>query len=165
MAGINRSFAKPGIVRPMARNALERRYASEILGPELAPLLTSGASWVAQGTGAVYDGTKAVFTASSSTAVVEVTGVTALNDNTLYKVEVDVASYVQGQVRVQVYGDTTAHLGTAGPYSENGTFVAYVRTENAGTNTNRIRIQSNGPSTPGNTLNVTRVSVREVLAL
>lgn len=133
----------------------------EVLGPELAPAF--GATWVAGGTGATTDATGAHFAASSSTAVVEVTSVTALNDNAQYKISFTVANYTQGQVRIQVYGDTINHLGTAGPVSANGVHEVYVTTSASGSLTNRIRIQTNGPSTPGNTLDVTAISVKQVL--
>lgn len=135
----------------------------EVLGEEIALPLSGGTGWVAAGTGASYTGGQAVFNASSSTAVVEMTSVTALNDNSTYKVVFTVTGYTQGQVRVQVYGDTIDHLGTAGPVSANGEHTFYVTTDATGSLTNRIRIQTNGPSTPGNTLNVTAISVKEVL--
>jgi len=135
--------------------------AVELLGSELAPAF--GATWVAGGTGATTDAQGAHFVASSSTAAVEVTGITALDDNARYRVEFTVANFTQGSVRIQVYGDTTNHLGTAGPVSANGTYVLYVNTTATGSNTNRIRIQSNGPSTPGNTMDVTAISVKKVM--
>lgn len=150
--------------RPFA-GVLGRR-GGVILGAELAlPALSSGTTWIASGgaTGSSYTGGQAVFLNATSTAVVELVSITGLDDNRLYQIETEVVDYVQGQVRIQVYGDTANHLGTAGPYSQNGTFVAYVRTENTGTFNNRIRIQTNGPSTPGNTLKVVRVSVKPVL--
>ena len=134
--------------------------AEEVLGPELAPAF--GATWVAGGTGATTDAGGAHFAASSSTAVVEVTSITALNDNAVYRVQFTVANYVQGSVRVQAYGDTANHLGTAGPVTANGVYSFDVTTSATGSLTNRIRIQSNGPSSPGNTLDVTAISVREV---
>jgi hypothetical protein len=133
----------------------------EVLGPELAPAF--GATWVAGGTGATTDGSGAHFAAASSTAAVEVTSVAALNDNAQYKVTFTVANFVQGSVRIQVYGDTANHLGTAGPVTANGVYTFYVTTTATGSLNNRIRIQSNGPSSPGNTLDVTAISVKQVL--
>lgn len=140
--------------------------AVEELGPELAPALSGGTGWTAAGTGAAYTGGQAVFTASSSTAIVEATGITGLNDNTQYKIVITVTGYTQGKARVQVTGDTANHLGqtTDGGIAANGTFTFYVVTDQTtAVAINRIRIQTNGPSTPGNTLTVTDISVKEVL--
>lgn len=134
----------------------------EVLGPELAPAF--GATWIAGGTGATTDAGGAHFVASSSTAVVEATGLTALDDNATYKIVVTVANRTQGQVRIQVYGDTINHLGTSDVMSTNGTFTFYVSTSASGSLNNRIRIQTNGPSSPGNTLDVTSISVKRVLS-
>ena len=139
----------------------QRGDFEEVLGPELT--VAFGASWVAGGTGATTDAQGAHFVASTSTAAVELTGITALDDNATYKVVFTVANYVQGQVRIQVYGDTTDHLGTAGPVSADGVHTIYVNTSATGSLTNRIRIQTNGPSTPGNTLDVTSISVKRVI--
>lgn len=139
----------------------QRGDFEEVLGAELAPAF--GATWVAGGTGATTDAGGAHFAASSSTTVVEATGITALNDNATYKLAFTVANYTQGSVRIQVYGDTTDHLGTAGPVTANGTYTFYVNTSATGSLTNRIRIQSNGPTSPGNTMDVTSISVKQVL--
>jgi hypothetical protein len=139
----------------------QRGDFEEVLGPELT--VAFGATWVAGGTGATTDAQGAHFVASSSTAAVEMTGITALDDNATYKVEFTVANRTQGQVRIQVYGDSTDHLGTAGPVSSNGVHTVYVHTSSTGSQTNRIRIQTNGPSSPGNTLDVTAISVKRVV--
>lgn len=159
--GMDRPFLR-SLLRPFS-GALGRSAGGMVLGAELAPALSAQAGWIAGGTGAAYTGGVATFTASSSTAVVEHTGITALDDNATYFCEIDVSGYTQGAVRLQVYGDTTNHLGTLGPFSANGTFTGTVTTTATGTLLNRIRIQTNGPSSPGNTLNVTRVSVKRVL--
>lgn len=134
----------------------------EVLGSELAPAF--GATWVAGGTGATTDAGGAHFVAASSTAVVEATGITALDDNATYKIVFTVANFTQGAVRVQVYGDTINHLGSTASVSANGVVTTYVSTTATGSLANRIRIQTNGPSSPGNSLDVTAISVKRVIA-
>lgn len=127
-------------------------------GPELFPgfgsLTLSGTTPPTQDANGLY------FAAASNLA--EGHANVTLKDSTTYEVVFTVAGYTGGAVRVLVYGATSAHLGATASMSANGTFIAQVTTNAAGSFTNQIRIQATGTSGT-NTFNVTSVSVKEVL--
>ena len=128
-------------------------------GPEMCPELTAPV-WVGTGTvppvqqidGILFSGVNAndmmYFPVDTK-------------DNTTYKGEIEIADYVDGSVRLVVYGDTGAHAASSANFSGNGVHSFTVSTVGTGTFNNRIAIQARGTGTT-NHYKVVKASVQEV---
>lgn len=126
---------------------------------ELAPSVAAGTWAVSNGATVTQDAGGIHFAAAANLAFADAT--ITLKDNTTYDVSITIAGWTQGAVRAMVYGATTNHLGGTSSISANGTFTFQVTTSGTGSLSNRLRLQCTGASTPGNTLTVSAISLRE----
>lgn len=135
-------------------------YTAAPADASLVPAATSG-SWTLTGNGGpvpTQGASGIVFAAANNLAAASFN--VTLKDNTNYEVEIEIADYVSGSVRVLVYGATTNHLGATASRAANGIFTQTVTTNATGSLTNQVRIQATGTNGT-NSFRIARITVKE----
>lgn len=168
ISGVSTTYVDSGDANTLAS---AKTYADSVGGasgtftvggsaPELAPAFgtwTLSTNGGAAGT-VVQDSTSITFAGAQNVAY----GMKAvtLEDSTTYDYSFTVSGYTGGSVRLLVYGNTTAHLGSTSNFSANGTYTGQVITSAGGTLTNQLRIQATGANGT-NSFTVSALSVKK----
>lgn len=128
-------------------------------GPEIAPSLTDGAWTTGLPGGFSQDGSGLHFlNTNGGTAAHSI----VTEDNATYEI-IYTMVYTSGSFRWQLYGATSAHLGTTTARTASGTYTEQVTTNSAGSFSLTVRANPNGANGT-NTMNITALSIKKVLA-